>query len=189
MKTRNVLFSAAVAVAGFSGVASASGDDQALIDAAIAAAGSERLCFDQDEQRTYLDADAARETSEVYTTPDGAKVVRLQCFLGAYQGSSDFVRIEGDVGNVYAVYPLKVETFEDSAVVTRSMLGGLSGYDPATGTVTTFAKGRGIGDCGTYFVHRIDNDADKLVLLEQRAKDECDGVYVEPAEYPIVYRR
>ena len=60
-------------------------------------------------------------------------------------------------------------------------------WDAATRTVTAFASDRGLGDCGTFERHRyVDGE---FVLVEYREKPECDGTYVEPEDYPLVYSR
>lgn len=53
-------------------------------------------------------------------------------------------------------------------------------------TLTSFAPGRGIGDCGTYEVHKV-VDA-RFQLVEFREKKECDGKTTPPEQYPLVYR-
>ena len=69
-----------------------------------------------------------------------------------------------------------------------AMLFGV-GYDPVTQVLTSFYKGRGIGDCGTAGTWRFDGDA--LRLLQFTAKDDCEDVPSEDAEiwnFPVVYR-
>ncbi len=45
-------------------------------------------------------------------------------------------------------------------------------------TLSSFFKGRGIGDCGSWFVWKLptlEEEATGIVLTEQRLKGECDG--------------
>lgn len=50
-------------------------------------------------------------------------------------------------------------------------------YEPSTKTLTSFHRGRGVGDCGSWYrwhveLARINH---VLVLLDQRVKGACDG--------------
>jgi hypothetical protein len=63
----------------------------------------------------------------------------------------------------------------------------LPGVDITDGAIFSFHKGRGLGDCGTYRRHGWDG-RDRVVLLELRNKDDCDGQYVEPQDYSLIFR-
>ncbi|MEM8541217.1 MAG: DUF1176 domain-containing protein, partial [Pseudomonadota bacterium] len=54
-------------------------------------------------------------------------------------------------------------------------------YDPEKRELTSFYKGRGLGDCGTYHRWSVsDFDIGNLFRLEEmRNKEDCDGVYKE----------
>jgi hypothetical protein len=52
-------------------------------------------------------------------------------------------------------------------------------------TVSSFARGRGQGDCGTYEVFK--SDAGSLALVELREKPVCDGKVVPPTRFPVVF--
>lgn len=58
-------------------------------------------------------------------------------------------------------------------------------FDEETLTLHNFAKGRGIGDCGTTGIWQWADYGFKL--LEYGAKEECDEKG-EPGEFPIIYR-
>lgn len=50
-------------------------------------------------------------------------------------------------------------------------------YEPSTKTLTSFHRGRGSGDCGSWYRWHVDLTRSNhvLVLLDQRAKGACDG--------------
>lgn len=65
-------------------------------------------------------------------------------------------------------------------------------YDAKTETMTSFFKGRGLGDCGSYYEWKItDGDMGRtLVLTKQTEKGDCDGQYGDgpdswPAAWPL----
>lgn len=57
------------------------------------------------------------------------------------------------------------------------------GFDAETQQVSSFSKGRGLGDCGTSGLWQWDGFAFRLV--EFRAKEDCDGG--DPGDFPLVY--
>jgi hypothetical protein len=63
-------------------------------------------------------------------------------------------------------------------------------YSAVEDSLTSFFRGRGIGDCGGYYVWQIGEDGmgATLTLLEQREKGDCDGDYAGgPQEWPAVW--
>ena len=61
-------------------------------------------------------------------------------------------------------------------------------FDPVTKRITSFFRGRGIGDCGEYFVWQYDERGDRLSLLEMRNKPECDEGDNDPTKFPLVWK-
>jgi hypothetical protein len=49
--------------------------------------------------------------------------------------------------------------------------------------MTNFTKFRGLGDCGSSALYKLEGD--RMVLQEYRAKYECDGKYVQ--DFPVIY--
>jgi hypothetical protein len=60
-------------------------------------------------------------------------------------------------------------------------------FDPVSRTLTSFFRGRGIGDCGQYFKWRINDSSNSLELLEMRSKGECDEGSNDPTTFPLVW--
>lgn len=60
-------------------------------------------------------------------------------------------------------------------------------WDVKARTVTSFTKGRGLGDCGTYEKFRVTAEG-HFRLLEYRAKDACDGNATPPEQFPLIFK-
>jgi invasion protein IalB len=63
-------------------------------------------------------------------------------------------------------------------------------FDLATDTITSFFKGRGLGDCGSWYRWKVtDGGAGKtLVLLRETDKNDCDGNYAGgPEKWPAAW--
>lgn len=60
-------------------------------------------------------------------------------------------------------------------------------FDPVAGTITSFFRGRGIGDCGEYFKWKINDGKGSLELMEMRSKGECDEGSNDPTTFPLVW--
>lgn len=61
-------------------------------------------------------------------------------------------------------------------------------WEAESGQLTALYKGRGLGDCGTSLIWEWNKTSfeSAFVLVEQRSKDNCDGVYDEwPKVWPI----
>jgi hypothetical protein len=108
---------------------------------------------------------------EAHAAGGGKTLVILPCSSGAYNVIGALFVIDGKT-----VAPAEVdapsgfeETGADSQTPVRSVVNGSF----AEGVLTSYAKGRGIGDCGVQqsFVW----DGTRLRLLEQSAMGECRG--------------
>lgn len=116
---------------------------------------------------------------------EGSDILGAPCGLGgAYNQSFALYAGEGDAFRAIG-FPIMGE----EGPTTMSTAFNLS-YEPVPGHLTAFFKGRGLGDCGSYHVWRIDSDmgGPALTLLEARAKGECDGDYAGgPENWPLVW--
>lgn len=136
-----------------------------------------------------IEAETSQEFSETYAIAPDKTLVQMLCFMAAYQGAYQYyVYAETDGG--VEVTPLEFTTYlpgengEYQAEMTRDF-GGWPTYDPDNQTLTVFSKGRGLGDCGSWARYQLQGEA--FELTEYRLKDDCDGNYVEPEEYPQIY--
>ena len=57
-------------------------------------------------------------------------------------------------------------------------------FDPDTMTLSSFDKGRGLGDCGTYEQWVWDGKAFRMALL--KVMPHCKGIPI--ADWPVLYR-
>ncbi|KZL18038.1 hypothetical protein PsAD2_02772 [Pseudovibrio axinellae] len=112
------------------------------------------------------------------------QVLDFSCTIIPYNSAHLFVRVD--------------EKNPDSAqLLTFERPSGENNGDPKivfngvwhikTGDLTSFTKGHPLGDCGTYEVHRFTPDGYPH-LIEFRSKPNCDGNYMKPEEYPVIFK-
>ncbi|MGZ2747767.1 DUF1176 domain-containing protein [Burkholderia stagnalis] len=106
-------------------------------------------------------------------------LVFLPCIQGAYQGSSDVFIVPRIGGG--APEPIKLTGFE---VMGSNSLLVEPGFDPTTGSLSTFYKGRGLADCGFRAEWIWDGQAFQMSALARQ--DTCGGL--EPGDWPTLYR-
>ncbi|QFS40175.1 DUF1176 domain-containing protein [Burkholderia cepacia] len=106
-------------------------------------------------------------------------LVFLPCIMGAYQGSSDvFIapRIGGGKPEPVKL-PIPEGGFSDPSLVEPD-------FDPATGTLSTFGKGRGLADCGFQASWIWGGHAFRMSTVSQQKT--CGGV--QGGDWPTLYR-
>jgi hypothetical protein len=115
-----------------------------------------------------------------YNLPGAKKLHVSSCFWGAYNFGSLFL-IEGIDG-------LEAQSFADYSeeygwTGTDQLINAY--YDPKTGVLFSFAKGRGIGDCGSSgrWVWR----QYAFQLREFSSWDDCENGR-EPDQWPVVFK-
>ncbi|MGE3830311.1 MAG: DUF1176 domain-containing protein [Parvibaculaceae bacterium] len=111
----------------------------------------------------------------------GAKTLYVSsCFSGAYNFGSLFL-IDGLDG----LEPIAFADYSDEYGWTGTNQLVNADFDPKTGSLTSFAKGRGIGDCGTSgrWVWR----QYVFQLREFSSWDDCENGK-EPDEWPVVFK-
>ncbi|OLP20010.1 hypothetical protein BST81_02755 [Leptolyngbya sp. 'hensonii'] len=128
------------------------------------------------------------KNSQFFRVGDRKYVVQVMCFLAAYQGGYEYY-LYTETSRGIRSKPLKVLFFdEDAGKRTRTYsnaIVGLPTYNSATRELVIFNKYRGIGDCGTLGTYQFQNDV--LVLKKFQAKYACDGNFIEPDQYPVIY--
>lgn len=151
-----------------------------MVKAIIAQAPALKLCEgDRDNDRGFgMSFGEIKLNSEEWLVP-------VYCSMAAYQGTYQLVRWNERLATGKVV---QVETLDEDlkTVVLSQDLMGTPGLDRTTGQLTNFAKSRGIGDCGIVSKYKA-LQGDVLPLKEVRAKFECDGVFVDPFAWPLVY--
>ena len=105
----------------------------------------------------------------------------MPCAVGAYSAIS---RLYLENRQYDEIHPLHFATFsEDFGWGGTNILIDIE-FDPATQILTSLARGRGLGDCGSLSKY-IWQDYD-FKLLEFRHWESCDGTHM-PADWPIIY--
>ncbi|MBO6637427.1 MAG: DUF1176 domain-containing protein [Roseitalea sp.] len=110
---------------------------------------------------------------------DEVRLVGLRCgSAGAYNAPFAFW---AEIDGTHYRLPLPVMTDEGPGAV---MVAWNAQWDAEARQVSSFFKGRGIGDCGTVANWSIGEVGFGygFVLAEMRVKDECDGVFDETLE-------
>lgn len=106
-------------------------------------------------------------------------LVFLPCIQGAYQGSSDVFIAPRTGGG--APEPVKLSDAEGGASDASLFEPN---FDPATGTLSTFGKGRGMADCGFRAEWIWDGQAFRMSSAARQ--ETCGGV--APGDWPTLYR-
>jgi hypothetical protein len=116
-----------------------------------------------------------------YSLGSRAYLVEITCTLGAYQGFQVYTYLdERDSPPVARLltFPTLEYTSEKTLEKTEAQeLWGLSVFDSKSRRLTVLNRFRGLGDCGTFATYGFEGE--KPVLLEFRAKWDCDGMGAE----------
>lgn len=140
-------------------------------------------------QDEFRDDDATKGMgSKAFKISDQKYIVQIQCFLAAYQGAFEYV-LWIDESPQPRVIPLQFDTFQEPKSgekpqkLTTRAIAGLPRVNVRSQTISNFTKFRGLGDCGSSSVYKLEGE--RLVLKEYRAKYTCDGEYVQ--DLPLIY--
>lgn len=111
-------------------------------------------------------------------------LVFVTCYSGAYQASSLVFRAARDGSDVTRLTLPAPELSDDSE--KREAFDLLIGpeFDAATGMLTQYARGRGIGDCGFQSSWRFDGQAFELSRHAEMTR--CGGM--TPDAWPVLWR-
>jgi hypothetical protein len=161
-----------------------------------AAVGWERACdtfWDAESQREVYEptepggGHGLRGTYTVERVGEAEHVVVVTCNFGAYQGSYAMVHLDGQRAAL-----LKADNIgmagqpygPPSAVYSEAYFqGGTRGFE-------TFAKARGLGDCGILSRYEVAGFGE-ATLVQARARDCDDAPEIAPPvdEWPVVFPR
>ena len=104
----------------------------------------------------------------------------IPCTAGAY---NYFYKVYQGNGTYYA--PVYFAEFDDLTGWTGTAMVVNPIYDRETKILTSFSKGRGIGDCGATGKWQWQNYT--FIMLEYRAKFDCDG-QGGPESFPLIFK-
>ncbi len=103
------------------------------------------------------------------------QIFELACSHGAYNFNSVYY-VGGEYSGLELVQFVEPTVNDSSYAITGystvNMLTN-SGFEPKTGTMGFFAKGRGLGDCYTSGSYKFQNG--RFVLKQYEVDNKCDG--------------
>lgn len=147
-------------------------EDAAPLGATVRASLSADACEPLDPESGMRD--------EAWSMDDRA-LVKLTCYRGAYNFGSSWFLIDGD-----AITPLAFPIPAENGGATMDTTTDLVNADLAAGTgqLSSFSKGRGIGDCGNAGEWRWDGQ--RFQLAHYAMMGDCRGV--TPDLWPVLWR-
>lgn len=132
-----------------------------------------------DEDCSPFEDLASGRDSIVASLGNERSIAVLPCWDGAYDfGSSVYVLEDQGYRQIFfAEY-----SDADSWFVSKHLVN--VHLDPEAGTLSSFSRGRGLGDCGSAGSWRWMGSEFRLETY--RYKEDCDGT-VEPGDFPVVF--
>jgi len=142
----------------------------------------------EDDFDAGLGADKEKGWLKFYHLSPRQYLVEVQCQMFAYQAGFVYLFYD-EAATPPSSRVLNFETIsgEKGKQVQgqETLLVGFPEFDPARRELSVWQKGRGLGDCGTWALHRLEDG--RAALKEFRAKENCDGKYVDPKKYPRIF--
>ena len=134
-----------------------------------------------------IDQALSANSINIYPLDQERYLVEFLCFLGAYQGNYQYAIGQKNTDKLTNISFLtfSFQTEELQLVNTDTLVGTID-FDQQTQRLTVFTKNRGLGDCGSYAIYQWQDSA-SFELKEYRDKSNCDGVYLDPENYPQIY--
>lgn len=110
-------------------------------------------------------------------------LVGIWCIMGAYQGSAQFWIVKN--GNVLQASPVAFKRpgrFAKDPSTAKELT--MPSFDKETGSISFWAKGRGIGDCGAVGTYVWTGKS--FEISEYSALEKCQGVSMD--SWPVLWR-
>jgi hypothetical protein len=121
--------------------------------------------------------------SSTFELGQGRQLHIVPCMMGAYQGSSKaYISTNG-------LYPTQVIVLDKGDALVGSVDLMEADFDSKTGILSTWGKGRGLGDCGNASKTKIALDkygSVSVKTIEIRSKQKCDG---KLTDWPVVFKQ
>lgn len=124
---------------------------------------------------TLEEVGASGTEESVHALGNGRSLVLMGCGAGAYNVNS-MVLVAWRDGNAVRIEPARFDVARDPIEGEPDPKGFFvtnADFDPAAMTINEWAKGRGLGDCGTAASYAWDGE--RFRLIEQREMSECRG--------------
>jgi hypothetical protein len=129
------------------------------------------------------DPDHVPHDSEAWQHASGRQMLALACSAGAYNFASLWLWRDGE-GGAWSHVPIDMIDADGHLATNTGDSLINSGFDPASGELHAYAKGRGLGDCGTR--HAWLWNGERFALESMHAMGECRGVAAE--HWPRIWR-
>jgi hypothetical protein len=129
-----------------------------------------------------LEPETIRQFDGFQVTVGGTELLGVPCAIGGAYNQPYALYVVNE-----AVERISFPDMQDGKPTTMSTAMNVD-FDPVTRTMTSFFRGRGIGDCGEFFKWQINDKTNSLELLEMRNKGECDEGGNDPTQFPIVWK-
>ena len=145
-------------------------EKKAVFEAALAL--SKSADFDCDAEASDM------QNAQIARLSEHDALVLVECSRGAYQSSYDVYRVP-------VAQPAQAKMVALPTVPGEKPLESVTSakFDPATGSLSHFAKGRGIGDCGESAEWLFDGR--QFVLKQMSREIRCPGVLID---FPSLWR-
>ena len=117
------------------------------------------------------EAGARPDLVDTWRLGGGKVACAVPCFVGAYNIVFRAFLVDAASGRV--LRPLRFAGVDARGRVQREAEVVSPAYDARTKTLSSFNRGRGLGDCGEQYRWRWNGK--RFRLVEQRVKDACDG--------------
>ncbi len=128
----------------------------------------------------------SNNSTQVYSLNQSKYLVEILCFLGAYQGNYQYLWGSQNDKKLNKInFPIFRRDESGLKLSNTFTLVGGTEFDDINQILMVKTKARGLGDCGSYIEYKWQNS--QFTLKEYRDKSECDGVYLEPQNYPLIY--
>lgn len=135
-----------------------------------------------------------------YKISDQTYVMRVDCYLAAYQKGMVFMLVNTDGKNISGaqleeqVYNPTTKTVMVNTDNEGQFLG-FDSFDVKTKTLSIFTKSRGVGDCGSRNTYRLKNTDLELIKVASLSCEAADEFHLKNPEaeempaWPVIYEK
>ena len=168
-------------------------DDKNILLAQITPQEQSKILNDVQQQRQILslcnqekDKALSENATKIYPLSNNQYLIEVLCFLGAYQGNYQYLLASKQAKKLEKInFATFISREQSLKLINTSTIIGKTDFDQSNQILIVETKARGLGDCGSYIEYKWQDSG--FELQEYRYKSECDGVYIEPKEYPLIY--
>ena len=128
----------------------------------------------------------SENATKIYALSNSKYLVEVLCFMGAYQGNYQYLLASKQEKQLQKINFATFLAHQNSLKLSNTFtIVGMTEFDPLNQILIVQAKDRGLGDCGSYVEYQWQDSG--FELKEYRDKSECDGIYIDPKDYPLIY--